>query len=99
MVERSSVCRGGASQSLHPMWPSEPPDRREAVYSWSRIVLSSVTRPPAVAGTKRDGHIESEALSMHGVSAQHGGIAQGGTERAIIQRSGGWLGDVLIRGT
>lgn len=69
------------------------------MYPWPRIVLSSVTRPVAIAGTKRDGYGESEALSMHGVSAQHGGIAQGGTERTSIQRSGDRLGVVLIRGT
>ena len=98
MVEQSSLCRGGASEPLRQMWPSEPSCRREAMYSWSRIVLSSVTRPHAIARTKRDGHAESEAVSMHGMSAQHGGIAQGGTERASIQRSGGRLGIVFIRG-
>lgn len=69
------------------------------MYPWPRIVLSSVTWSPGGARSKRHGHGESEALSMHGVSAQHVGIAQGGTERASIQRGGGWLGVVLIRGT
>lgn len=69
------------------------------MYPWPRIVFSSVTWPIAGTRAKRDGHGEGEAVSMHGMSAQHGGIAQGGNQRASIQRSGDRLGVVLVRGT
>ena len=69
------------------------------MYPWPRIVLSSVTWPIAGTRAKRNGYGKSEAISVHGVSAQYGGIAQGGNQRASVQRGGGWLGVVSIRGT